>query len=942
MAFSTQKDFFHVPFMNELPDYECKKACVKLKSYESSLDYRSWARDKTKQSKFLQDLVACELPVGAGEEPMQHGDNRETRIDKEIVKATAQYRDVPVKSDNVARPPVKSEVKPMAIAKSTPSVVSSPSHPKKTDTANADEVLQSHTTVHKQKSKLSANNNKAEHLPVQQMPNLSAGDSLLQCATIHLTDYQRLMNVKDSLEKQLMVSQERLETTTHENFKIKEILASKLDSNISNDFNQKIQKLIASGKLNKNEENEMLQIHQKMENILKVYEIRQAENNYLRRLIEKLTLRATIEDIAVDNETSSDLNYLHKEINALRRECKLLRSMEDEYLRNKMEKPQTTSLSDEDAKNIKKIIEERNALRNKCKSLQALEHTVAELQHKTHEKEKTNNALHNNLQAQGSYIQGMESEMEKLHTYYRNELQQVEVRERCLKEQLKDLQNELILCKCQLQRVESLQRENDCLHKELAKRDMALHDYDCQYKQLMDVVKEFQALKLQGLQDNQTQTCKNLTDDLAFFTHATLEEIMKELKRRGCTKDDYESAMHAYGLAHGGTGGGGSSNEEILRLQKELDQMKTERDQMCSEALQRLQELEAENENLKQDNIHLRESTKDADEKLTNVLKKVEHLDGELNLNKDELRKSAHELSEAKRLVEDISNIHLQNQQLVNAMGAINSRDDEKIIDDLRRQLEEEMAKLKACQMENQQLVKRVIERENEMKALKELNNKLQQEAELGGVFKKGLCFEKQRQKIMDEYKQELDFCCSRFLNPKNKFSVICYKLLHEGIASLSFSQLAYMHKKIYAYAELKTPGCLLDIILKDHREEALGILNVNLPCPASGDYDETNRKGDLLPTKCCSCKHQLCCNKSEEMIKEKVWKLEQDVKTVGEYLKKYSMRKNSTVDILDGTNSNEATYRAKSPPIQRKSSKRLKKLCSKYKMIHSDMQQQY
>lgn len=50
--------------MNEMTENECKKACVKLKTYESSLDYRSWARDQTKQSKYLEDLVACKLPVG--------------------------------------------------------------------------------------------------------------------------------------------------------------------------------------------------------------------------------------------------------------------------------------------------------------------------------------------------------------------------------------------------------------------------------------------------------------------------------------------------------------------------------------------------------------------------------------------------------------------------------------------------------------------------------------------------------------------------------------------------------------------------------------------------------------------------------------------------------------------------------------------------------------
>ncbi|XP_061401196.1 centrosomal protein of 112 kDa, partial [Musca vetustissima] len=623
MAFSTQKDFFHVPFMNETAELECKKACVKLKSYESSLDYRSWARDKTKQSKFLEDLVTCQLPVS-----IKENFNFFLKI--------------------LIMPPVQ-----------------------------------------------------------LQLPNLSAGDSLLQCANIHLADYQKLMNIKDSLENQLQISNERLQTSNNENLKIKEILTTKLDSNTSKDFYNKIQQLTANGKLNKNEENEMLKIQQKIENLQKAYEIFQAENNYLRRLIEKLSLRATITDLpSTDNETSNDIKYLQKEINSLRKECKLLRGIEDDYLRKKFDVGgQPTTITDEDAKNIKMIIEERNDLRKKCKSLQTLESKVVELQNKTQ-------AQGSNLEAQGSYINQMETEMEKCHAYYKNELQQIGFREKCLKEQLKDLQNELIMAKCQLQKMESQQMELCGLRNELAKRDLALHDYDCQYQQLMGVVKEFQALKLQGLQDNQTQTCQDMLDDLAFFTHATLEEIMNELKRRGCSKDQYESAVQASGLAH--RMGGVSTNEEISHLQHELERIKAERDNMCSEALRRLQELEAENECLKQDNCQLRESTKDADDKLSKMLKKVEHLDGELNQNKDELRKSVHELSEAKRLVEDISSVQLQNLQLANAVGAINSRDDEKIIDDLRRQLDDEMAKLKACQAENQKLGKQVNERDKE------------------------------------------------------------------------------------------------------------------------------------------------------------------------------------------------------------------------------------
>lgn len=63
MAFSTQKIFFHVPFMNETYRFECKNPCVKLKRYASSSDERAWSANDTRKSKFLVDLVACHTPI---------------------------------------------------------------------------------------------------------------------------------------------------------------------------------------------------------------------------------------------------------------------------------------------------------------------------------------------------------------------------------------------------------------------------------------------------------------------------------------------------------------------------------------------------------------------------------------------------------------------------------------------------------------------------------------------------------------------------------------------------------------------------------------------------------------------------------------------------------------------------------------------------------------
>ncbi|KAH8243342.1 hypothetical protein KR032_006620 [Drosophila birchii] len=63
MAYSTQREFFHVPFRNESYDFECVEACVKLKTYPSTVDDRSWSANEDRKSQFVADLVACNSPV---------------------------------------------------------------------------------------------------------------------------------------------------------------------------------------------------------------------------------------------------------------------------------------------------------------------------------------------------------------------------------------------------------------------------------------------------------------------------------------------------------------------------------------------------------------------------------------------------------------------------------------------------------------------------------------------------------------------------------------------------------------------------------------------------------------------------------------------------------------------------------------------------------------
>ncbi|XP_065355170.1 paramyosin isoform X2 [Calliphora vicina] len=924
MAFS---NFFNVPFLNKSAELGCKKACVKLKSYESTIDHRSWASDEAKQSKFLSDLVTCQNPAITG-----YGEGDISDLDVHVGRAESNY------NVNAARGPSTSAYKGKA-----------------------------GVGQKRNQGDITAAGIRDNIMP--QLGVLTGGDSLLECANMHLAEYQKVLKIKTTLEKELEVSNERLKTAKEENEKIREILASKLDSNTAKDFYNKIQKLTTAGKLSNNEENEMLQIYKKMENMNKAYEVLQAENNYLKRLIEKLDERVTMENITTQPEKSNDVAYLHKEINTLRKECIMLRQMEDEYqkLKQQQQLNKLPSISEQDAENIKAIIKERNSLREKCKSFKALEKQVQQLEQQAEEAHKKAGNLSSSLSNQSQYIDKMEGEMQNMQKYYEGQNQNACYKEECLKAQLEDIKDELIKAKCQAQKADMLAMEVSSLRNEILKRDLALNDYDCQYKQLMDVVNELQSVKLQCLHDNQTQTSKNQTDELAFFTCATLEEIMKELKKKGCLNDEF---MVAYGLEPEPHDNNVEYDKqccrEMRRLQQQLDEMEKEKqnaadcEAICADALKRLKELETEKSKLLQENLVLNGKLKDGDDKMANMLNKIEHLDKEINRNGQEANRIGKDLEGTIGLVKDISDVQIKNQQLTNAVSAINSRDDQKIIDDLRRQLEEELAKLKKCQQDNARLQEEAKEREMDLKELKDLNNKLEADRKKlkaennkllnskahiknslnkqEGKNKKGRSFEKELRNILEEFIHECGYCFCRLFNTKSKLYAICHKLYHSGIDTLSFRELAYLHKKIYAQAEQLLPGCLLDMILSDHKEQVENMLSTSMVMPrliggTEVDFKMSDTNVTDMDQKCCCCKNELCCNNSDEMLKDKVNKLEKDIEIARDYLetlKNIPLETSLPSDNGDSTDTNNSTYRASSTVmIQQKSrhSKHLKKL---------------
>jgi len=86
MAFSTQKEFFHVPFSNETYEFECIDSCVKLKSYPSTIDDRSWSANEDKKSQFVAGLVACNSPIKKQRDEDGRPSKQNVSITLEVVK----------------------------------------------------------------------------------------------------------------------------------------------------------------------------------------------------------------------------------------------------------------------------------------------------------------------------------------------------------------------------------------------------------------------------------------------------------------------------------------------------------------------------------------------------------------------------------------------------------------------------------------------------------------------------------------------------------------------------------------------------------------------------------------------------------------------------------------------------------------------------------------
>ncbi|XP_017847963.1 keratin, type II cytoskeletal 5 isoform X2 [Drosophila busckii] len=438
MAFSTQKEFFHVPFMNESVEYECQEVCVKLKSYPSTFDDRAWAADDEKKSRFVSDLVSCNAPLTAGRpgDGAGAGAGRGGRGGRGPEGRTLGAK---------GKRPGQGQGQGKGKGQGGPD------------------------------------------------DNLMMGDSLIHAADETLGRVKELMVKNNLLQKQLDDSKDRLVTAKEENAEIKRIMNQRYDPEKSKALKKKIKELEDAKKIDPRDAQELNALQQSIDDMNKAHDILEAENSQLKRLVEKQSKRVPMESIKIDPEKSNDVNYLQNKIDNLGKELALLRQAEDECMRQAQAAGAELGqqLGDSDVDNIAKILAERDSLRRKLKSLAALEDKVNKLQQKADQADYTSGDLAQNLNEQNRYINDMENEMQDMQKYYENEVEQTKYNEQVLKCRCKELKDQVVTLQPAVQRVECQQLEIDVLRNELRKRDIALNAYDCQYQQLMYKTKSF-------------------------------------------------------------------------------------------------------------------------------------------------------------------------------------------------------------------------------------------------------------------------------------------------------------------------------------------------------------------------------------------------------------------------------------------------------------------
>ncbi|EDW82919.2 uncharacterized protein Dwil_GK23613 [Drosophila willistoni] len=645
MAFSTQKEFYYVPFMNQSYDSECQEVCVKLKSYHSTVDDRSWAADVHKKSRFVADLIACNTPIdGRRVQGIDHGG-------------------------------VSSMAGPTKGINNRPSV--------ETAKNRGGEVFSSSG------SQSSGYGNEAVSHGAQYSDSLLDGDSLITAADATIIGMHELMVKNNILPRQIIKSDDKIKTSKNKNDDIKRILSQRCDPEKIEAIQKKIKKLADAKSISPADVIDLNDLQKFIEDMVKAHDILKAENAILRRLIEKQSKRCTMESLIIDPEKNNDIPFLQNKIDSLSKELNMLRKAEDKQLKstklgahvgdyNLDSNADTVFSKDTGLDNINKIIAERNALRKKIEALSDLEIKVNELQQKANLAEGVSDDLSRNLNEQDQYINDMENEIQEMQKYYESEVDKSKCNEAFLKCRCDDMRQQLMTAKCAAQRAECQVMEIDVLRGELRKRDNALNAYDCQYQQLMNIVcdlnKKFTIRPSNCV--GSSFECPDVGDDLAVYTGATLDHIMNEL----CNQADCFKQIN-------------------LRKSPGAPHISSLDD--CSRELDRLKDMifqkDGQLDKLIEDNECLCQDAADNNNRLSELDRKVQQLDEDTKFMEDGMRESI-------GLIQDIGHVAKENDSLKDQLNNFKVTEANKLLKSYQDQLEECQLKMHMLQEINKKL----------------------------------------------------------------------------------------------------------------------------------------------------------------------------------------------------------------------------------------------
>jgi len=233
------------------------------------------------------------------------------------------------------------------------------------------------------------------------------------------------------LPKQLAESKDQSGTAKAENADIKRIMNQRYDPDKSRALKNKIGQLANAGKIDPKDERELNELQKSIDDMNRAQDILEVENANLRRIIDKQSKRAPMENIRIDPEKSNDVKYLQSKIDTMGKELALLRQYEDSNMRSGGLGAQHTP--EMDVESIQQMLSERDALRRKINSLGSLEDQVNRVQKRTDQPDKTSGDLAKNLEAQSRYINDMEFDIQEMQKYYEHEVEQSKYNEQLLK-----------------------------------------------------------------------------------------------------------------------------------------------------------------------------------------------------------------------------------------------------------------------------------------------------------------------------------------------------------------------------------------------------------------------------------------------------------------------------------------------------------------------------